>query len=115
MWAGGAAVPGWVVTGMLVSGLVSVACVVVGAVRVRGDRYVGYVWLRRAVLVSLLVTQVAVFRLDPAAAMVGVVVDLGVLGVVVAELSVMRAEGAGPGGSGGAAAADAGGAAPDPA
>lgn len=87
--AGG--VPEWVVAAMVVSGGVSLVCVVVGAVRLPSGRLAGYVWLRRAVLVSLLVTQVAVFRLDQWAAMAGVAVDLAVLGVVGAELSVMRA------------------------
>ncbi|RYV50860.1 hypothetical protein [Pengzhenrongella frigida] len=97
VWVGGSAVPGWVVGALVVSGGVSVLFVMIGAARVRGDRLVGYVWFRRAVLVSLLVTQVAVFRLDQWAAMAGVVVDLAVLGVVGAELNVMRAAGRGSG------------------
>ena len=91
VWAGGFAVPGWVVAGMLVSGGVSVVCSVVGLLRVRSDRVGGYTWFRRAVLVSLLLTQIAVFRLDPWFAMAGLVADLAVLAVVVAELSVLGA------------------------
>lgn len=88
-WVGGSDVPGWVVAGMLVSGLVSFGCSVVGLVVVRGDSLRGYVWFRRSVLISLLVTQIALFRLDQWAAVSGLAVDLAVLGVVAAELSVM--------------------------
>jgi len=90
VWAGGLDVPGWVVAGMLVSGLVSLGCSVVGLAQVRRDRFRGYVWFRRAVLLALLVTQISLFRLDLWAATAGLLVDLAVLGVVAAELSVMR-------------------------
>ena len=101
-WVGGARVPTWIVAAMLASGLGSFAGSVIGLVRVRGDRYRGYVWFRRAVLISLLVTQVAVFRLDQWAAIVAVAIDLAVLGVVTAELSVLVAARAPAGRPGGA-------------
>lgn len=88
-WAGGADVPGWVVAGMLVSGAVSFASSVIGLLRVRVDKRSGYVWFRRAVLISLLVTQIFLFRLDQWAAVAGLTVDLVVLGVIAAELSVL--------------------------
>lgn len=105
-WVGGSDVPGWVVIGMLVSGPVSFGCSVVGLLRVRRDRASGYGWFRRAVLIALLVTQVFLFRLDQWAATAGLVVDLAVLGVIAAELSVLAdARVAGRGAAGRSAAA----------
>ncbi|MDM8084049.1 hypothetical protein QUV83_04640 [Cellulomonas cellasea] len=89
-WVAGADVPGWVVTGMLVSGAGSVACCVVGLVVVRGSRENGFAWFRRAVLISLLLTQIFLFRLEQWAAVAGLVVDLVVLAVVAAEGEVAR-------------------------
>jgi hypothetical protein len=91
-WVAGAHAPGYVVVGILVSGVVSFGCSVVGLVRVRADRRRGFVWFRRAVLVALLVTQIFLFRLDQFAAVSGLVVDLVVLGLVAAELDVMAGE-----------------------
>ncbi|MFS0700340.1 hypothetical protein AB6N24_10240 [Cellulomonas sp. 179-A 4D5 NHS] len=88
-WSAGADVPGWVVTGMLVSGLASVLCALRGLVLVRRDREEGYRWFRRAVLLSLLVTQIFLFRIDEWAATVGLLGDLFLLGVVAAELDVI--------------------------
>lgn len=88
-WLGGAGVPGWIVVGLLVSAAASTLVAVAGLVVVRRDRPKAYRWFRRAVLISLLVTQVFVFRLEEWAATAGLVVDLVVLGLVAAELNQM--------------------------
>lgn len=88
-WVGGADVPGWVVAGLLVSAGVSTVLAVAGLVVVRRRREAGYLLFRRAVLVSLLVTQVFVFRLEEWSATAGLVADLLVLGLVAAELAQM--------------------------
>lgn len=89
-WASGEASPGWVVAGALVSGAASVVLSGIGLARVRRDTEDGYRWFRRAVLVSLLVTQFFLFRLSQWDASWGLLVDLLVLGVVGAELEVLR-------------------------
>jgi hypothetical protein len=91
-WLGGADVPFWIVVGLLVSGAVSVAFALRGLVVVRRDRWNGYVAFRRAVLVSLLVTQVFLFRIEEWSATGGLLADLAVLGLISAELSQMDAE-----------------------
>lgn len=80
----------WVAGGAVVSGAVAVAFAVVGLLRVGRDAVGGYRLFRRAVLVSLLVTQFFLFRLSEWDASWGLLVDLLVLGVVSAELSVLR-------------------------
>jgi hypothetical protein len=80
----------WVAAGAVVSGLVGAAFAVVGLLQVRHDAVEGYRWFRRAVLVSLLVTQFFLFRLSEWDASWGLLVDLLVLGVVSAELEVLR-------------------------
>ena len=92
-WWGGDDSPGWVVAGALVAGAVSVAVCLVGLARVGRDAVDGYQWFRRAVLVSLLVTQFFLFRLSQWDASWGLLVDLLVLGVVAAELEVLRRRG----------------------
>ncbi|ADG74818.1 conserved hypothetical protein [Cellulomonas flavigena DSM 20109] len=89
-WAGGDDSPGWVVAGALLAGVASVVLSGVGLSRVRYDTEDGYRWFRRAVLVSLLVTQFFLFRLSQWDASWGLLVDLAVLGVVSAELEVLR-------------------------
>lgn len=89
-WWGGDGSPTWVVGGALVSGAVSGALCVVGLVRVGVDDVEGYLWFRRAVIVSLLVTQFFLFRLSQWDASWGLLVDLLVLGLVAAELEVLR-------------------------
>lgn len=89
-WAGGDDSPGWVVAGALVAGAASVVLSGIGLARVRWDTEDGYRWFRRAVLVSLLVTQFFLFRLSQWDASWGLLVDLLVLGVVSAELEVLR-------------------------
>ncbi|GGB95058.1 hypothetical protein [Cellulomonas carbonis] len=91
-WFQGEDVPGWVVTALLVSAAVSATTALTGLAVVRRDRPRAYRLFRRAVLVSLLVTQVFVFRLEEWAATAGLVADLLVLGVVVAELSQMESD-----------------------
>jgi hypothetical protein len=91
-WFAGADVPGWIVVGLLVSGAVSVLFALYGLLTVRRDRWAGYVAFRRAVLLSLLVTQVFLFRIEEWAATGGLLADLAVLGLVSAELSQMDAE-----------------------
>ncbi len=95
----------WVAAGAVVSGLVGAAFAVVGLVQVRRDAVEGYRWFRRAVLVSLLVTQFFLFRLSAWDASWGLLVDLFVLGVVSAELEVLRRNREESGHDGGAATA----------
>src|SRR5690606_41270020 len=63
---GGIDVPRWVGVGIVVGASATVACVVAGVVVARRgraeDRRAGAVWVRRGVLVSLLLTQLLVFR-----------------------------------------------------
>lgn len=89
-WLGGDDSPGWVVTGALVAGGAGVVLCGIGLARVRRDTEDGYRWFRRAVLVSLLVTQFFLFRLSQWDASWGLLLDLLVLGVVSAELEVLR-------------------------
>jgi hypothetical protein len=90
-WWAGADVPPWIVGGLLLSGAASFAWAVRGLVVVRRNRWAGYTAFRRAVLLSLLVTQVFLFRIEQWAATAGLVVDLVVLGLIAAELSQMDA------------------------
>lgn len=86
----GAELPWWAVIGMVGSGVVSLACSSVGLRLVGRDRRRGYEWFRRAVLVNLLLTQIFLFRVDQWGAVTGLVIDLVLLGVVAAELDVLR-------------------------
>jgi len=88
--ATGADLPWWAMVGLLASGAASLACSVVGLRRVGDDRARGYEWFRRAVLVNLLLSQIFLFRIDQWSAVTGLVVDLLLLGVVAAELDVLR-------------------------
>lgn len=81
---------GLVLGGVLVGAGLTLALCIGGLVLVGGDRERGYRWFRRAVLVSLLVTQVFLFRLDEWGASIGLVVDLLVLGLLAAEIDVQR-------------------------
>ncbi len=89
-WREGTDVPDWMIAAMLLSAAVSAAVAVSGLAVVRRDRLRGYLRFRRAVLISLLVTQVFVFRLVEWAATTGLVVDLLVLGLVAAEIAQMH-------------------------
>lgn len=90
-WFGGTDVPAWMLLALVGSAGVSTAIALLGLAVVRRDRARAYRLFRRAVLVSLLVTQVFVFRLQEWAATAGLLVDLVVLGLVVAELSQIEA------------------------
>ncbi|SKC70792.1 hypothetical protein [Krasilnikoviella flava] len=72
-------VPTWVGAGILAAVATTVGCVVRALVVGRGDHRAGAVWVRRGVLVSLLVTQLLAFRAVQWVAVAGLVVDLLVL------------------------------------
>jgi len=76
---GGIDAPAWVGGGILVAVAATVACVVRGTLVGARDHRAGAVWVRRGVLVSLLVTQLLAFRAVQWAAVAGLVVDLVVL------------------------------------
>ena len=76
---GGIVVPAWVGVGILVAVAATVACVVRALVVGPRDHRAGAVWVRRGVLVSLLVTQLLAFRAVQWVAVAGLVVDLLVL------------------------------------
>jgi NADH:ubiquinone oxidoreductase subunit K len=77
--------------GLLLSGAVSATFAALGMVAVlRRRRMRAYLMFRRAVLVSLLVTQVFVFRIEEWSAVTGLVIDLIVLGLIAAELQQME-------------------------
>ncbi|WP_129336166.1 hypothetical protein [Cellulomonas endophytica] len=82
----GAPAPAWVVVGLVAGAVVSTAFAGAGLAVVGRDRERAYRRFRRAVLVSLLVTDVFLFGLLEWAAVAGLVADLLVLGIVTAEL-----------------------------
>ncbi len=92
-WAGDVEVGWWVIVCVLGGAAVSTTFALVGLVVVRRDRHDGYVLFRRAVVISLLITQVFVFRLEQWAAVAGLSVDLVVLGLVAAELDQLASVG----------------------
>ncbi|RPF28208.1 hypothetical protein [Georgenia muralis] len=80
-----AADPTWArVTTVVTVGL-SLAAVGRALTWLRRDRYRAFQWLRRAVLVNVLLTQVAVFRIEPWLATLGLFVALVALGIIAAE------------------------------
>lgn len=81
----------WVALGMVGGVAVTSGLAVWGLVRLRRDRYRAYLMFRRAVLVSLLVTQFFVFLAEEFAAVWGLLLDLLVLGLVEAELDQISA------------------------
>ncbi|MGN7701335.1 hypothetical protein [Cellulosimicrobium sp. 22601] len=87
---GGIDVPTWVGAGIVVGVAGTVACVVAGVVVARGgspeDHRAGAVWVRRGVLVSLLLTQLLVFRALQWVGVAGLAVDLLVLSALGAAL-----------------------------
>lgn len=97
----GADLPWWAEIGMIASGVVSLVCSGIGLRLVGTDRVRGYEWFRRAVLVNLLLTQIALFRVDQWSAVTGLAVDLVLLGLIAAELDVLHGR---AGDDGGAAA-----------
>jgi hypothetical protein len=104
--ASGADLPWWAVVGMVASGAASLVCSMIGLRLVGRARRRGYEWFRRAVLVNLLLTQIFLFRVDQWSAVTGLVVDLVLLGVVAAELDVLRGRAGGDGSAADEAARD---------
>lgn len=90
LWATGSPLPNWALAGIVVSGALSLGLSVLGLRRVGTDRAAGYEWFRRAVLVNLLLTQIFLFRVDQWSAVSGLAIDLVLLGLVAAELDVLR-------------------------
>ncbi|WP_198303529.1 hypothetical protein [Cellulomonas sp. PSBB021] len=96
---------GWVVGALLAGGAATTAACVVGLLA--DDRERAFTWFRRAVLVSLLITQVALLRIEEWVGYAGLALDVVLLGLVAAELDVLRerehggADGAGDGGTSG--------------
>lgn len=88
-WAG-SGLDWWVAAGMLAGAGASTVLAVWGLAAVRRDRARAYLRFRRAVLVSLLVTQFFVFLAEQFAAVWGLLVDLAVLALVEAELSQLE-------------------------
>ncbi|ROS30565.1 hypothetical protein [Cellulomonas sp. PhB150] len=80
----------FVLGGVIAGAVLTAALCVVGLLFVGSDRERGFRWFHRAVLVSLLVTQVFLFRLDQWGAVIGLAVDLLVLGVISAEVDALR-------------------------
>ncbi len=87
----------WLSLAALVSIAVTVGFGVWGLVRLRSDRVSAFLWFRRAALVSLLVTQVAVFRFVPVSATAGLAIDLALLGIIAGERWRLREESRGRG------------------
>lgn len=81
-------------TWLAVAALASIAAAALAGLRgvlgLRRDRVGAFLWWRRAALLSLLVTHVAVFRFAPVQGMVGLTLDVALLGVVAAELWRLR-------------------------
>jgi hypothetical protein len=88
--SGDAASPPWVGLGILAGAGVTAACVAIAAVMRWRDPHRAAAWVRRGVLVSLLITQVLVFRAVQWVGVMGLMVDL----VVFALLEVASREGA---------------------
>lgn len=88
-WFGGADVPGFVVVGLLVSAALATGTAAFGVLTARRDRMRGYLLLRRAILINLLVTHVFVFGIEEWSATAGLAVALVALGLVAAEVQQM--------------------------
>ncbi|AEG44266.1 hypothetical protein [Isoptericola variabilis] len=88
--SGDAPSPSWVGVGILAGAGATAACLAVAAVLRRGDPHRAAAWVRRGVIVSLLITQVLVFRAVQWVGVLGLVVDL----VVFALLEVAAREAA---------------------
>jgi len=93
VWRGLAApgdAPGWIAVALVVSALVSAGLCVVGLVVATQDQAAGLVWCRVGALVSLLVTQVCLFRVQQWAAVGALGLDLLVLALLSAEIDARR-------------------------
>lgn len=80
----------WLASGATGSAVVAAVVGLVGLWWLRTDRLRAFRWLRRAVLVTLLLTEVAVFRFEPWIGAAGLAVCLLALGVIAAERWRMR-------------------------
>jgi hypothetical protein len=80
----------WVSVMLVAGGAGTVTACLVGLVVSTRERERAFEWFRRAVLVSLLVTEVALLHLDEWAGFVVLAVDLLLLGLVAAELDVLQ-------------------------
>ncbi|MBU4214184.1 MAG: hypothetical protein KJ792_05965 [Actinobacteria bacterium] len=83
--------PRWLLVGVAGSGLTSFGLAAFGLWRMRTNQVDGYLWVRRGMLVGVLVTQFFNFRLSQWDASVGLIVNLLALGVVSVELDELRA------------------------
>ncbi|MCG2799373.1 MAG: hypothetical protein L6367_12650 [Cellulomonas sp.] len=84
--------PRWLPIGVVASGVTSFALAAYGLWRMRTDQVRGYLWVRRAMLVGVLVTQFFNFRLSQWDASFGLIVNLLALGVVSVELDDLQAQ-----------------------
>ncbi|UJP41759.1 hypothetical protein F1D97_11735 [Cellulomonas palmilytica] len=78
----------WLVVTLVAGGVGTVTACVLGLLA--HDREQAFGWFRRGVLVSLLVTQVALLRVDEWAGYGGLALDVLMLGLISAELDVIR-------------------------
>ncbi|GAA4424709.1 hypothetical protein GCM10023169_21610 [Georgenia halophila] len=77
--------PVWAELVTVVSVLLSLVAGVRAWMLLHEDRYAAFQWLRRGVLVNVLVTQVALFRIEPWPATAALLLALATLGVIAAE------------------------------
>lgn len=84
--------PAWLPVGVVLSGLTSFGLAAFGLWRMRTNQVHGYRWVRRAMLVGVLVTQFFNFRLSQWDASFGLIVNLLALGVVSVELDDLQAQ-----------------------
>ncbi|MFD1506924.1 hypothetical protein FE374_07820 [Georgenia yuyongxinii] len=84
--AEGQAPPGWAGAGVLAATALTLLAAGRGWLLLRRDRYLAFRWLRGAALITLLLTLVALYRLEPWLASAGLAVAVAALGVTGAEL-----------------------------
>ncbi|WP_226925116.1 hypothetical protein [Georgenia thermotolerans] len=84
--AQGQTAPGWVEAGVLGATALTLVVAARGWLLLPTDRYAAFRWLRGAVLVTLLLTQVALYRVEPWLASAGLLLAVAALGVTGAEL-----------------------------
>ncbi len=88
--------PVWAEIVVAASVVPSLAACVRGWTILRPDRYAAFQWLRRGVLVNLLITQVGLFRIAPWPATACLLLALATLGVVAAEKHRLERDHAAP-------------------